>query len=73
LLRRRKKRGRPIDFGEEHKRRYRGRNVVERCFSRLRRWRRIAMRTGKLARDHRAAIRLSATLIWIRADSIATG
>jgi hypothetical protein len=27
----------------------------------------------QLARDHRTAIRLSATLIWIRADSIATG
>jgi transposase len=31
----RKKPGRPIDFGDEQRQRYRGRNVVERCFNRL--------------------------------------
>jgi hypothetical protein len=63
---RKKKPGRPIDFGEEQKRRYRGRNVVERCFNGLKQWRGIAMRTDRLARIYRAAICLSATLIWIR-------
>jgi len=67
-----KKPGRPIDIGEEQKRRYRGRNVVERCFNRLKQWRGIAMRTDKLARNYRAAICLSATLIWIKTDPIHT-
>jgi hypothetical protein len=31
IAHRRKKPGRPIDFGEDQKVRYRGRNVVERC------------------------------------------
>jgi uncharacterized short protein YbdD (DUF466 family) len=35
IAHRKKKPGRPIDFGEEQKRRYRGRNVVERCLNRL--------------------------------------
>src|SRR6266540_4140484 len=72
IAHRKKKPGRPIDFGEEQKRRYRGRNVVERCFNRLKQWRGIAMRTDKLARNYRAAICLSATLIWIKTDSINT-
>lgn len=33
IAHRRKKRGRPIDFGDEQKQRYKGRNVVERCFN----------------------------------------
>jgi transposase len=72
IAHRKKKPGRPIDFGEEQKRRYRGRNVVERCFNRLKQWRGIAMRTDKLARNYRAAICLSATLICIKTDSINT-
>jgi transposase len=72
IAHRKKKPGRPIDFGEEQKRRYRGRNVVERCFNRLKQWRGIAMRTDKLARNYRAAICISATLIWIKTDSIST-
>jgi transposase len=55
IAHRRKKPGRPIDFGEEQKRRYRGRNVVERCFNRLKQWRGIAMRTDKLATAPRSA------------------
>ena len=65
---RRKKPGRPIDFGAEQKKRYRGRNVVERCFNKLKQWRGIAMRSDKLARNYRAAISLAATLIWIKTD-----
>ena len=45
---------------------YKGRNVVERCFNKLKQWRGIAMRTDKLARNYRAAIALAATLIWLR-------
>lgn len=44
IAHRRKKPGRPIDFGDQQKTRYRGRNVVERCFNRLKQWRGIALR-----------------------------
>lgn len=72
IAHRRKKPGRPIDFGDEQKVRYRGRNAVERCFNQLKRWRGIAMRSDKTARHYRAAITLAATLIWIKTDSIIT-
>ena len=72
IAHRRKKPGRPIDFGEEQRARYRGRNVVERCFNKLKQWRGIAMRTDKLARNYRAAIALAATLIWLRTSLINT-
>ncbi|TSI11734.1 hypothetical protein [Brevibacterium aurantiacum] len=35
IAHRRKQPGRPIDFGHQRQERYRGRNVVERCFNRL--------------------------------------
>ncbi len=63
---RRKKPGRPIDFGAQQQERYKGRNVVERCFNRLRQWRGIAMRSDKTAGNYRAAICLAATLIWMK-------
>lgn len=44
---------------------YRLRNVVERCFSRLKQWRGIATRYDKLARHYRAAITLVSALLWI--------
>lgn len=69
---RRKKPGRPIEFGDEQKKRYKGRNVVERCFNKLKQWRGIAMRSDKTARAYRAAITLAATLIWIKTDLIHT-
>lgn len=72
IAHRRKKPGRPIDFGEQQKARYRGRNVVERTFNKLKQWRGIAMRTDKTARSYRAAISLAATLIWIKTDLINT-
>ncbi len=72
IAHRRKKQGRPIDFGAEQKERYKGRNVVERCFNKLKQWRGIAMRSDKLARNYRAAICLAATLIWIKTDLINT-
>lgn len=72
IAHRRKKPGRPIDFGEQQKARYRGRNVVERSFNKLKQWRGIAMRSDKTARSYRAAISLAATLIWIKTDLINT-
>jgi transposase len=72
IAHRRKKPGRPIEFGPEQRHRYKGRNVVERCFNRLKHWRGIAMRSDKLARNYRAAVCLSATLIWIKTDLINT-
>jgi transposase len=54
IAHRRKRRGRPIDFGQEQRVRYRGRNVVERCFNKLKQWRGIAMRSDKTARNYHA-------------------
>lgn len=68
IAHRRRKPGRPIDFGEAQQERYKGRNVVERCFNKLKQWRGIAMRSDKTARSYRAAIALAATLIWIKTD-----
>lgn len=54
--------GRPTAFDPTI---YRGRNVVERCFSKLKNWRGIATRTDKLARNYYAATCYAATLIWL--------
>lgn len=45
IAHRRKRPGRPIDFSDEQQQRYRGRNVVERCFNKLEQWRGLAMRS----------------------------
>ena len=60
-----KRPGRPIDFGPTQQNRYRGRNVVERCFNKLKQWRGIAMRSDKLARNYHAGLCLAATLHWL--------
>jgi len=65
ITHRRKRPGRPIDFGDEQRARYRGRNVVERCFNKLKQWRGIAMRSDKTARNYHAALCLAATLQWV--------
>ena len=65
IAHRRKKPGRPIDFGPRQKEIYRGRNVVERCFNKLKHWRGIAMRSDKTARNYHAALCLAATLHWL--------
>ncbi|GAA4611161.1 hypothetical protein GCM10023195_47130 [Actinoallomurus liliacearum] len=44
---------------------YRLRNVIERCFNRLKQWRGIATRYDKLARHYRAGITLVSALLWI--------
>ena len=64
----RKRPGRPIDFGDEQRQRYRGRNVVERCFSKLKHWRGLAMRSGKTARNHQSGQCLT-TLHWVQTFS----
>ncbi len=65
IAHRRKKPGRPIDFGHEQRERYKGRNVVEHCFNKLKQWRGIAMRSDKTARNYHAALCLAATLQWV--------
>ena len=57
--------GRPIDFGDEQRERCKGRNVVERCFNKLKNCRGIAMRSDKTARNYHAALCLAATLQWV--------
>ncbi|MFF9085098.1 IS5 family transposase [Streptomyces sp. NPDC014991] len=44
---------------------YRRRNVVERCFHRLKQWRGIDTRYDKQPSRYRAAIALASTLIWL--------
>jgi transposase len=56
--------GRPPAFDAET---YKGRNVVERAFGRLKQWRGIATRYDKHARNYRAGIILGAiVLFWLR-------
>lgn len=55
--------GRPRSFDPVA---YKGRNVVERCFNRLKHWRGIAMRTDKTARSYLAGLTLAAALQWAR-------
>ena len=57
--------GRPIEFDPAI---YKGRNVVERSFNRLKNWRGIAMRSDKTARNYQAGITVAAILIWINTD-----
>jgi transposase len=45
-----------------NKRAYRGRNVIERCFCRLKDLRRVATRYDKLSRNFLAAIRIAGSL-----------
>lgn len=48
------------------KRAYKGRNVIERCFCRLKDFRRVATRYDKLARNFLAAVYLAAIVAyWI--------
>jgi transposase len=72
MVHRRKEPGRPIDLGDQQQERYKGRNVVERWFNRLKQWRGLAMRSDKLLRSYRAAVSFAATLIWIKSDLINT-
>ncbi|WP_328939954.1 IS5 family transposase [Streptomyces tauricus] len=53
--------GRPPAFDREV---YKHRNVVERCFNRLKQWRGIATRYDKTAQSYEAAITLASLLMW---------
>jgi transposase len=44
--------------------RFKRRNVIERTFSHLKDWRRVATRYDKLARNFRSTIILAAILVW---------
>ena len=60
-LRRDSRGGRPPDFDPAA---YRGRNVVERCFNRLKNWRALATRHDKHALVFRGQLVLAAILLW---------
>jgi transposase len=55
--------GRPPDFDRDL---YKQRNVVERCFNRLKQWRDLATRFAKRASLYRSCLVLIAALIWLR-------
>ncbi|MGA5648810.1 transposase [Streptomyces seoulensis] len=62
LAGRRRRREQPCGFDRAA---YRRRNVVERCFHRLKQWRGIATRYDKHPDRYLAAITLASTLIWL--------
>ena len=55
--------GRPLNLDTEF---YKQRNAVERSFALTKQWRGLATRYDKLAITYRAAVILSACLIWSR-------
>ena len=48
---------------------YAGRNVVERCFARLKQFRALATRYAKRAAYYRALLIIAATVLWLREDT----
>jgi transposase len=54
--------GRPLAFDRE---RYRGRNVVERCFNRLKQFRAVATRYDMRAVNYRGMVVTASLLIWL--------
>ena len=60
-LRRGSRGGRPSAFDKQL---YKQRNVVERCFNRLKQWRGIATRYDKTAESYHAAVTLASLLMW---------
>jgi transposase len=57
--------GRPPGFDREV---YRQRNVVERCFNRLKQFRALATRYAKRAAYYRAILIIAAVVLWLRED-----
>ena len=48
---------------------YRKRNLIERCFNRLKHWRRLATRFDKLARNSLSTVAIAAIRLWTRFES----
>jgi transposase len=57
--------GRPPAFDQDI---YAGRNVVERCFARLKQFRSLATRYAKRAAYFRTALIIAAIVLWLRED-----
>ena len=57
--------GRPPAFDQNL---YAGRNVVERCFNRLKQFRALATRYAKRVAYYRSEIVIAAIVLWLRAD-----
>jgi transposase len=57
--------GRPPAFDRDI---YAGRNVVERCFARLKQFRALATRYAKRAAYYRAILIITAVVLWLRED-----
>jgi transposase len=55
--------GRPPAFDKEE---YKRRNVVERCFNRLKQFRDLATRYAKRAAYYRSELIIAATILWLR-------
>jgi transposase len=47
---------------------YKQRNVIERCFNRLKQFRDLATRYAKRAAYYRATLILAAVVLWLRED-----
>ncbi len=62
-LRRGSRGGRPPGFNG---RIYRKRNVVERCFQKLKQWRGLATRYDKTRESYQATVTIASLLLWIR-------
>ena len=45
---------------------YAQRHLIECCFSKLKQFRRVATRYEKTARNYRAVVAISATMLWLR-------
>jgi transposase len=61
-LRRGSRGGRPPVFNRDI---YRHRNVVERCFNRLKQFRGLATRYDKTAASYTAAVTIASLLLWL--------
>lgn len=55
--------GRPVSYDVQD---YKGRNVVERFFNRMKNWRGLASRYDKLATVFRGSVVLAAIIDWLR-------
>ncbi len=55
-----------VDEIKYSKRRYKQRNLIERCFNKLKQFRHIAMRFDRSALNYLAMIKLASTRLWLR-------